>query len=237
MTTTDTGTTGRRPTAPEDANARLESRAGKFFARYYDAMTQRAEEKWGRPLRTLMLSELTGRVLEIGAGTGANLPYYAKADSLVAVEPASEMRARLVERAADADLDLDVEVVDAWAERLPLPDDTFDTVVCTLVLCTVADLPAALAEIRRVLKPGGQLIFFEHVRSPGVVGLCQDVLAPLWRRVAGGCNANRRLLSLLRDAGYGVRVEQIVRPWPRYPTNTPYVRGTAVPLPPTGANT
>jgi ubiquinone/menaquinone biosynthesis C-methylase UbiE len=212
-----------------DTNTRLESRSGKFFARYYDAMTRRAEEKWGRPLRTLMFGELTGRILEVGAGSGANLPYYAKADSLVAVEPASEMRKQLHGRAEE--VPLDVEVVDAWAERLPLPDDTFDTVVCTLVLCTVVDLRAALDEIRRVLKPTGQLVFFEHVRSPGVVGLIQDVLAPLWRRAAGGCNANRRLLTALRDAGYRVQIHEVVRPWPRYPTNTPYVRGTAVPLP------
>ncbi|WP_455359745.1 class I SAM-dependent methyltransferase [Streptomyces sp. SYSU K21746] len=216
-------------TTTVDPNPQLESRSGKFFARYYDAMTQRAEEKWGRPLRTLMFGELTGRILEVGAGSGANLPYYAKADSLVAVEPASEMRKQLVRRAEE--VPLDVEVVDAWAERLPLPDDTFDTAVCTLVLCTVVDLPAALDEIRRVLKPSGRLIFFEHVRSPGVVGLVQDVLAPLWRRVAGGCNANRRLLTALRDAGYRVEIHEIVRPWPRYPTNTPYVRGSSVPLP------
>ncbi|MFE9775283.1 class I SAM-dependent methyltransferase [Streptomyces sp. NPDC005931] len=216
-------------TTTVDDNARLESRSGKFFARYYDAMTQRAEEKWGRPLRTLMFGELTGRVLEVGAGSGANLPYYAKADSLVAVEPASEMRKKLVRRAED--VPLDVQVVDARAERLPLPDDAFDTVVCTLVLCTVTDLPAALDEIRRVLRPSGQLVFFEHVRSPGAVGLVQDVLAPLWRRAAGGCHANRRLLTAFRDAGYQVRIHEVVRPWPRYPTNTPYVRGTAVPLP------
>ncbi|QIJ65455.1 class I SAM-dependent methyltransferase [Streptomyces sp. JB150] len=216
-------------TTTAETNSRLESRAGRFFARYYDAMTARAEEKWGRPLRTLMFSELTGTVLEVGAGSGANLPYYAKARALTAVEPASEMRGKLLRRAEE--VELDVEVVDAWAERLPLPDDTYDTVVCTLVLCTVVDLPAALSEIRRVLKPGGQLVFFEHVRSPGVVGLLQDVLAPLWRRVAGGCNANRRLLGALRDAGFQVRVHEVVRPWPRYPTNTPYVRGTAVPLP------
>ncbi|MEV8533624.1 class I SAM-dependent methyltransferase [Streptomyces sp. NPDC051211] len=216
-------------TTTAEANPRLESRSGRFFARYYDAMTQRAEEKWGRPLRTLMFGELTGDILEVGAGSGANLPYFAKADSLVAVEPASEMRRQLHRRAAE--VPLDVEVVDAWAENLPLPDDAFDTVVCTLVLCTVTDLPAALSEIRRVLKPGGQLVFFEHVRSPGAVGLMQDVLAPLWKRAAGGCHANRRLLTALRDAGYRVRIHEIVRPWPRYPTNTPYVRGTAVPLP------
>ncbi|MCX5127243.1 class I SAM-dependent methyltransferase [Streptomyces sp. NBC_00193] len=214
-------------TSTADTNPQLESRSGKFFARYYDAMTARAEEKWGRPLRTLMFGELTGAVLEVGAGSGANVPYFAKADSLVAVEPASEMLRQLRVRAAEAPIE--VEVVDAWAESLPLPDDAFDTVVCTLVLCTVVDLPAALAEIRRVLKPGGQLVFFEHVRSPGAVGLLQDVLAPLWRRAAGGCNANRRLLSALYAAGYQVRVHEVVRPWPRYPTNTPYLRGTAVP--------
>ncbi|WP_413805555.1 class I SAM-dependent methyltransferase [Streptomyces sp. OE57] len=210
-------------------NRQLESRSGRLFARAYDAMTRRAEEKWGRPLRTAMFSGLTGRVLEVGAGSGANLPYYTSADDVVAVEPASEMRRRLTERARTAPSA--VEVVDAWAERLPLPDDTFDHVVCTLVLCTVLDPDAALAEIRRVLKPGGQLVFFEHVRSSGAVGLTQDLLAPLWRRVAGGCHANRRLLTILGKNGFQVRVEQILRPWPRYPTNTPYVRGTAVPRP------
>ncbi|GHF67495.1 class I SAM-dependent methyltransferase [Streptomyces sp. NRRL_ISP-5395] len=214
-------------TATAPNNPQLESRSGKFFARYYDAMTARAEEKWGRPLRTLMFGELTGNILEVGAGSGANVPYFAKAESLVAVEPAGEMRRQLEVRAAEAPID--VRVVDAWAEDLPLDDASFDTVVCTLVLCTVVDLPAALAEIRRVLRPGGQLIFFEHVRAPGAVGLVQDVLAPLWKRVAGGCRANRRLLTALRDAGYRVRVHEVVRPWPRYPTNTPYVRGTAVP--------
>jgi len=207
----------------------LESRGGRLFARYYDTITARAEEKWGRPLRTLMFGELTGDILEVGAGSGANLPYFTEADSLVAVEPAGEMRVKLTRKAEE--VPLDVKVVDARAERLPLPDDAFDTVVCTLVLCTVVDLPAALDEIRRVLRPGGRLVFFEHVRSPGAVGLLQDVLAPLWRRIAGGCNANRRLLPALRDAGYRVRVHEVVRPWPRYPTNTPYLRGTAEPLP------
>jgi ubiquinone/menaquinone biosynthesis C-methylase UbiE len=162
------------------------------FARLYP-LCARMTEKEVAPYRDELLAELTGRVLEIGAGNGLNFAHYpAGVDEVVAVEPEPYLRARALEAAASAPRP--VTVVDAVADALPVEDASFDAAVCSLVLCTVPDQAAALAELRRVLRPGGELRFFEHVRdsSPRKARL-QSALdrSGVWPCIAGGCHSAR----------------------------------------------
>jgi ubiquinone/menaquinone biosynthesis C-methylase UbiE len=157
-----------------------------------------------------------GIVLEIGAGSGRNGPFYSReVEKLVALEPAEELR-RLA-RPRMVELPFAVEFLPDPAERIPLGDGAVDAVVSTWTLCTVADPPRALAEVRRVLRASGRLIFVEHGRSPdrGVVAW-QDRLTPLWRRVAGGCHLNRPIADLVRRGGFAIEELEIsYAPGPR----------------------
>ena len=184
---------------------------GRFFAAVYDRSVAHAEDLGMRDRRRSLLAGAEGRVLEIGAGTGLNLLLYpASVDHLTVTEPEAPMLQRLHDRAAT--LDRPVEVVQAPAERLPFADDTFDRVVSTLALCTVDDLPGALAEVRRVLAPGGSLLLVEHVRSEDErTAAWQDRLHGPWRLFAHGCHVNLDTRSALAAAGYDVsqlRAEQ-----------------------------
>jgi len=136
---------------------------GRLFATVYDWFTAGAEEAGLRARRQQLLSGISGRVLEIGAGTGANLPFCSADVELTVAEPEAPMARRLVKRMQGQRPQ--TAIVHAPAEQLPFADAQFDAVVSTLVLCTVADQPRALHELRRVLKPGGRLLFLEHVRS------------------------------------------------------------------------
>jgi ubiquinone/menaquinone biosynthesis C-methylase UbiE len=173
---------------------------GRLFARVYDRAVADAEAAGLAARRAALLARAGGRVLELGAGTGLNLAHYpAGLERLVLSEPEEPMLRRLRERAAA--LALPATIVAAPAERLPFEDASFDTVVATLALCTVADLPAALAEVRRVLAPGGRLLFLEHVRSDDArLARRQDLLAPLWLRVGHGCHCNRVTLAAIESA-------------------------------------
>jgi ubiquinone/menaquinone biosynthesis C-methylase UbiE len=195
---------------------------GRLFARFYDRALADTEAAGLAARRAALLTQARGRVLELGAGTGLNLAHYPPGlEWLVLTEPEEPMLVRLRDRAAAA-LDPPPTVIAAPAERLPFDDACFDTVVTTLTLCTVADLPAALAEARRVLVPGGRLLFLEHVRSDDPrLARRQDLLAPLWRRVGHGCNCNRVTLAAIEDAALDVldvdhgrmpRAPQIVKP-------------------------
>lgn len=177
---------------------------GRLFAAGYDRMLARVEKAGLHAHRESLLSDATGRVLEIGAGTGLNLDLYGDAvESLTVTEPEEPMAQRL--EAKLPDLSRDVTVVRAPAEDLPFPDDEFDTVVATLVLCTVADQPRALREARRVLKPGGRLLFIEHVRSDDrKLAKWQDRMNGVNRFVAYGCNCNRSTVDAIRGAGFDV---------------------------------
>lgn len=157
-----------------------------------------------------------GVVLEIGFGSGLNLPFYdrARVTRLTGVEPSEELR-KLAQRSADAFLPL--EFIGPSAEAISLANASVDTVVSTYTLCTIPDVDSALREIRRVLKPGGLLLFSEHGRAPETA-VCrwQDRLNPLWKRVAGGCNLNRDIPELLTAAGFRLnRLEQSYLPGPR----------------------
>src|SRR3954471_5755228 len=161
-----------------------------IFAATYDRLSRQTEEAGLRAMRERLLAGASGRVVEIGAGTGANLGLYSRAlDGLVVTEPETPMIRRL-QKAAHQHATL-AQVVQAPAEDLPFGDGSFDTVVSTLVLCGVADQASALREARRVLRPGGQLLFIEHVRSdePDVARL-QDRMNWLNRLVVQ-CDCNR----------------------------------------------
>jgi ubiquinone/menaquinone biosynthesis C-methylase UbiE len=149
-----------------------------------------------RDQRRALLARAEGAVLEIGAGTGLNLPHYPAGLELVLSEPEPAMRAALARRVARAGRP--ARVVAAPAEALPFADGTFDTVVSTMVLCTVQDTPAAIAEARRVLKPGGRLLFAEHVRAQSPrLARWQDRLARPWAAFAQGCRCNLETEALL----------------------------------------
>ena len=156
----------------------------------------------GRQRRRLV-EEVQGRVVEIGFGTGLNLPHYPPVEQLVAVEPDPHMRRRAAKRLASVELPFPVELLDAPAEQLPLPDGTADTVVACLVFCTIGDVRVALAEVRRVLAPDGRLLLLEHVRSDiPVVTWFQHAATPLWRNLAGGCHLDRRTVVEVEAAGF-----------------------------------
>jgi ubiquinone/menaquinone biosynthesis C-methylase UbiE len=180
------------------------SLSGRVFAALYDPMMARTEKAGLADRRTQLLEQARGRVLEIGGGTGANLPYYGDAvEEVVFVEPEEPMARRLERKLAAADVR--ARVVRASAEQLPFDDEAFDTAVSTLVLCTVPDQPRALREVRRVLKPTGRFLFLEHVRSDdATLARWQDRLNGLNRRLGHGCNCNRDTMTAISDAGFEV---------------------------------
>jgi ubiquinone/menaquinone biosynthesis C-methylase UbiE len=182
----------------------------RFAARVYDPSVWFGERRGMARRRRELLAAARGRVLEVGAGTGLNVPHYPPGiHDLVLSEPVPSMARRLERRAAKRAGHMP-RVVVAPAERLPFPDDAFDTVVSTLVLCTVPEPDRALAEIQRVLKPGGSLLFIEHVRSDAERwGRWQDRLARPWAAFASGCRCNRNTLDLLE--ANGMRLAEVER--------------------------
>ena len=175
----------------------------RVFAAMYDRMLAASEDAGLREQRRALVAQATGRVLEIGAGTGLNAGHYTdRVTDLVFAEPEAPMAQRLrarVERGT---------VVEAPCEALPFPDDAFDTVVSTLVLCTVEDPQRSFAEIRRVLAPGGRLLLLEHVRSTDpALARWQDRLHGPWHWMGRGCHCNRDTAADLRGAGFDVQVQ------------------------------
>jgi SAM-dependent methyltransferase len=174
---------------------------GRAFALLYDPFVWAGERAGLGADRKNLLSRARGCTLEIGSGTGLNLAHYpGDVDELVLAEPDAAMRARLEKRLSH--LSRPIRLIDAPAERLPLPDGSVDTVVSTLVLCTVDAPDVALREITRVLRPGGQLLFLEHVRSESpTLARWQDRLAGPWSRFARGCRCNRATAELMLTSG------------------------------------
>jgi SAM-dependent methyltransferase len=175
----------------------------RIFAACYDPLSARWEKRHGADLRRKLLAHARGRVLEIGVGTGLSLPHYPPVDELVATDPSKPMLRRAKRRAEGAGRD--VTFVEAHAEVLPFEDESFDTVVSMVVLCTVENPERALQEIRRVLRPGGRFLLSEHVRSDDPKqARWQDRLERIWGFVANGCHPNRRTLDAIRAAGFDV---------------------------------
>lgn len=214
----------------EEAEARAAAVPGsRFFSLIYDPFLWWGERAGMAERRRALLASARGSVLELGAGTGLNLRHYGDVlDRLVLAEPGRHMAKRL-RRRLDR-LERRPELVRAPAEALPFDDGAFDTVVCTLVLCTVEDPERALAEIRRVLRSDGSLLFLEHVRSDDRrLARWQDRLHRPWRGFAEGCNCNRPTLELLRRAGFEVSGADRAR-WRRMPPIVrPLVSGSASP--------
>lgn len=177
---------------------------GRIFAGMYDRVMARTEQDGLGAHRQALLATAAGDVLEIGAGTGVNLQYYGHGvETLTLTEPEPPMVRRLQKRVDE--VRPDAKLVCAAAEDLPFGDDAFDTVVATLVLCTVDDQSRTLRELRRVLRPGGRLLFIEHVRSDdGRLARLQDRMEPINVRVAHGCHPNRATLDGIRTAGFEV---------------------------------
>jgi ubiquinone/menaquinone biosynthesis C-methylase UbiE len=201
-----------------------------IFARFYAWASPRMEKAGFGERRDQLLAGLAGRVIEVGAGNGLNFSHYpSDVTRVVAVEP--EARLRAVAEAEAAKADVPVEVVDGTADRLPADDASFDAAVASLVLCSVPDVPAALAEITRVLRPGGQLRFFEHVRAdtPGLARVQRMLDATVWPTLGGGCHAHRDTGAAIEAAGFTIdTIERLRIPDTRFPTHTsPHILGIA----------
>ncbi|WP_240136320.1 class I SAM-dependent methyltransferase [Streptomyces sp. MUM 178J] len=201
------------------------------FARFYARWSVTADEKGGvAAYRRELLAGLSGRVIEIGAGNGLNFAYYPAAVSeVVALEPERFLRKLAVEAAVHSEVPVDV--VPGAAEALPVKSEAFDAAVASLVLCTVRDAPRALGELRRVLRPGGELRFFEHVLAPGrgLAG-CQRALdRTVWPLLFGGCHTARDSVAAIEAAGFELgtwRRFRVPESGPCLPTS-PCVLGTA----------
>ncbi|MFC7062000.1 class I SAM-dependent methyltransferase [Halobacillus seohaensis] len=175
----------------------------KFFPLIYDLAMRPLERRNFQNIRKRLIKQAEGRVLELGSGTGVNFPYYSNVYSVDAVEPNIGMVNHAFKNGKHAEVP--IRVHDAKAEQLPFNDQTFDSVVATLVFCTISDPVLALNEIERVCKPGAKVILFEHVRTePNWVACTQDILTPLWKRMCGGCHLNRNTLDLLEKSNLTV---------------------------------
>jgi ubiquinone/menaquinone biosynthesis C-methylase UbiE len=201
---------------------------GRLFAAMYDRSLKATEEAGLRQMRRELLGGAGGRVLELGAGTGVNLDLYPEAvEDLVVIEPDPHMAKRLKAKLAGSGRRADV--LEAPAERLPFGDDSFDTVVATLVLCTIPDPATALSEAARVLEPGGRLLFVEHVRAvdPGLARW-QDRLERPWRFLGDGCHCNRDTVATIAGSRFEIEEIQRGRLPKAPPIVSPLVRGSAV---------
>lgn len=174
------------------------------FARFYLRLSQAAERHGTAEHRDRLLSGLSGHVIEVGAGNGLNFAHYPPTvTEVLAVEPDDLLRDHATTAAAH--VRIPIRVVTGHAEMLPCENAHYDAAVMSLVLCSVPNPARALTEVRRVLRPGGQLRFYEHVRSAHTsVGWLQDMIAPAWSWTCGGCHPNRDTLAAIRKAGFEV---------------------------------
>lgn len=200
-------------------------KANRLFAAFWDWLSSH-ESKAARKMREEIVGTASGRVLEIGCGTGASFSYYATDAQVVATDPDSYMLRRAQRHLGELGL-TNIELRRVPAEALPFEDGSFDHVVSCWVLCHVDDVPRALAEVRRVLRPGGMFRFMDHVRGDGVWGRAQDLFDPVWSRLLGaGCHINRRTQRALEAAGF--RFERLERTG-LFPPTTPGIYGVARP--------
>ena len=174
-----------------------------WFENWYDRLMLPLEKRRLGAIRRSIIQQAQGKVLELGSGTGLNFPYYSGVEEVAAVEPSAAMREQSQERASKARVP--ITIVAAQGEQLPFADNTFDTAVVTLVLCSVTSPEQTLQELRRVCKPSGKILLFEHVRlAHPMLGKLQDVLTPAWRQAFDGCHLNREPIKLLEKAGLRV---------------------------------
>jgi len=197
------------------------------WAPLYDRVTQPLERAVLAERRARLLNDLSGVIVDVGAGTGANLAHFRRAERVIATEPDPRMRRQLAAKLPSAPVP--AELLDAPAESLPHADASVDAVVFTCVLCTVADVDRALAEAKRVLKPAGQLVVLEHVRGAGKLARWQDRITPIWARLMGGCHPNRDIAAAIRNAGFTFEHAEHFDPFPRLVPVRPMLQATARP--------
>ena len=199
-----------------------------LFARFYNVLARLAERGELGERRRALLGDAAGLVVEVGAGTGENFKHYgAPVTAVVAVEPDPAMIRRAAGRVRETDVP--VRLLRARGEALPLRDGAFDTAVCTLVLCSVDEPSHTLAELRRILRPGGRVLFLEHVRaSSDRLARWQDRLERPWGAVSGGCHPNRATLDAIRRAGFDPEDVEHYDLRPGIALVRPHVQGAAV---------
>jgi ubiquinone/menaquinone biosynthesis C-methylase UbiE len=188
------------------------------FAALYDRLTSPSEQRWLGEVRRQLLSGLSGRVLEIGAGTGANFQHYPSHAQVTAIEPSVHFLKRARAKIATAQASIELQKADAQA--LPFANDAFDAAVATLVFCTIPDPIKALAEVKRVTQGGAPLLMIEHVKARSAsIQLLQNLWNPCQNFIAGGCNVNRDTKAVVQDAGFQVEeVRELVTElflWPQ----------------------
>jgi ubiquinone/menaquinone biosynthesis C-methylase UbiE len=200
-----------------------------LFARFYLRMASGRKARGEDEYRAKLLAGLSGQVIEVGAGNGLNFPLYPETvEKVVAVEPEPLLRQAAAEAAAEASVP--VEVVDGVAARLPVEDESFDAGVASLMLCSVPDQELAMAEFRRVIRPGGELRFYEHVvaEQPLARGLQRFADATIWPRVGGGCHLGRDTGEAIERAGFTVESRERFSFTPGFPVPPiPHILGVA----------
>lgn len=199
-----------------------------IFARFFDRLSRLMEREVGQH-RQELLAGLTGQVVEIGAGNGMNFQHYPRTvEEVVALEPEAYLRTKAEQAARNAPVR--VSIRDGVADPLPLESDSVDAAVASLVLCTVPDPGRALGELRRVLKPGGELRFLEHVRSdrPGKARIQERLdRSGIWPRVGGGCHCARDTVAAIEAAGFHIERVQSLDFGPSWIVTNPHVLGLA----------
>ncbi|MGI8387743.1 class I SAM-dependent methyltransferase [Robertmurraya sp. P23] len=173
---------------------------GNRFAKWYDFFMSPFEKGRFKSIRRDLLQKANGLVLEVGSGTGANFPYYPSGIEVIAIEPNQHMIKRSSKKLHMSKAP--IKIIEENGERLPFTDNTFDTVVATLVLCTIPNQELALSEMKRVCKSEGKILLFEHIkmRNPFLAKL-QDWLTPFWKRVCDGCCLNRDTVQMINENG------------------------------------
>ncbi|NHC41473.1 class I SAM-dependent methyltransferase [Bacillus sp. MM2020_1] len=178
----------------------------RLFANWYDFFMNPLEKKKFKRIRMELLSKATGNVLELGSGTGINFPLYEEAVKVTAIEPSKHMIERSLSKQKQACVPIDI--VQASAEELPFAADTFDTVIATLVFCTIPNPEKAILEMKRVCKSDGKILLFEHVKMQNrFLSSLQDWLTPAWKKICDGCCLNRNTIDLLR--GHNISIIKV----------------------------
>lgn len=175
-----------------------------WFPHIYDVAMKPLENTRFEKIRSGLVRKAQGRVLEIGFGTGANFRYYRNVEQVDAIEPNPAMGKQAVKRIKKSRIP--IHLYQAKAEQLPFADDSFDSVVATLVFCTIPEPVRALQEIQRVSKPGAKLLLFEHVKmDQKIIGETQKALTPIWKKLCDGCHLDRDTLELVKASGWEVQ--------------------------------
>jgi ubiquinone/menaquinone biosynthesis C-methylase UbiE len=173
------------------------------FAKWYDKFMNPLEQGAFREIRKDLIQRASGKVLELGSGTGINFPFYQDVQSVIAIEPNPSMIQHSLMKKEIASVP--IEILQSSAEELPFPDHSFDTVVATLVFCTIQNVEKALQEIHRICKPNGKILLFEHVlmKNP-VLRKIQIHLTPFWSKICDGCCLDRDTVSVLHKHGFRI---------------------------------